>query len=247
MCGIFCSLSRSEYIPPLEGISELLHARGPDATNQACVQSETEQNTESAAYITLYSTVLSLRGSVTVQQPYRREDSRSFLCWNGEAWSIAGERPDGNDTARIFRLIENAARQPIPPMDAREEIACSLRAISQALSQVAGPYAFVFHDPIACRTYFGRDFLGRRSLLRRVTAQGDVLLSSVTNGVAGTGWSEIEADAIYCLDLSGRSYGRDHQGDDFQKWGDFVVAKASHVSPHMKPDDITSVGLRHPP
>ncbi|KAJ4379792.1 hypothetical protein N0V86_004976 [Didymella sp. IMI 355093] len=49
--------------------------------------------------------------------------------------------------------------------------------------------------------YYGRDCLGRRSLLRKITADGSLLLSSVCDNASGEGWEEVEADGIYMLDL----------------------------------------------
>ncbi|KAF2171291.1 hypothetical protein M409DRAFT_63634 [Zasmidium cellare ATCC 36951] len=229
MCGIFCSVSRHCHILPSREVQGLLDARGPDASNVVYISPEDSPDGVPGAFTTLCSTVLSLRGQVTVSQPFRRSSSGSTICWNGEAWSIAGAQPDGNDTAHVFDILEKAARQPVPVMDAHEELLYATQSISRAISQVAGPYAFVFHHAVSHRLFFGRDFLGRRSLLHRITEEGDLLLSSVTDGTIDNSWSEVEADGVYCIDLSKRSYSRDTHEDAFHKWGEHFVANAPHT------------------
>lgn len=201
-------------------------------------------NESVSAFTTLCSTVLSLRGTATVSQPFTRSSSQSTLCWNGEAWRIEGKQPNGNDTEHIFDILDKAAQRPVPVMDAHEELVYATRSISQAISQVAGPYAFVFHDAVGCRLFFGRDFLGRRSLLARITRNGDLVLSSITDGVSEDIWSEVEANGIYGIDLSKRSYSRDtHQGA-LRKWGDYFVANAPHTFQGLTNGEKTSVGPR---
>jgi len=150
--------------------------------------------------VTLHSTVLSLRGSITVSQPLQDCDKRFTLCWNGEAWTIDGKRPHGNDTLLIQQLLVDALAQSPPTsdaVDAREDG----RKVAQVLSRIAGPYAFVFFDNLRGRVYFGRDFLGRRSLLSSANDRGDLLITSVTDESSAAGWTEIEADGVYVVDL----------------------------------------------
>lgn len=246
MCGIFCSVSRHRHIPPSEDVQRLLATRGPDTWNTVQVQPKEGLNESTSAFTTfttLCSTVLSLRGAVTVGQPFRRPSSESTLCWNGEAWRIGGEQPNGNDTERIFDVLDDAVQQPVPVMDAHEELVYATTSISKAISQVAGPYAFVFHDALGCRLFFGRDFLGRRSLLRQITRDGDLVLSSVTDGVAEDVWSEVEANGVYGIDLSGRSYSRDTHEGNVQQWGDYFVANAPHTTKDLSTVENKSVGL----
>jgi len=150
--------------------------------------------------VTLCSTVLSLRGSSTVSQPLQTSDKRFTLCWNGEAWTIDGQRPQGNDTMLILQLLSNVLTQSLRTSDAAD-VSEDGRKVAQALSRIAGPYAFVFSDNLRGRVYFGRDFLGRRSLLSSANDRGDLLIPSVTDGSSTAGWKEIEADGVYVVDL----------------------------------------------
>ncbi|EME87587.1 uncharacterized protein MYCFIDRAFT_75429 [Pseudocercospora fijiensis CIRAD86] len=191
MCGIFCSISRRRSIQPSDAVRQHLRSRGPDASNQICIT--TEKSTQQCRLV-LHSTVLSLRGHSTTEQPFRTSHSDSILCWNGEAWTISGKRPAGNDTSAMYDLLCSAT-------SATTDAAHQARAVSKALSAVAGPYAFAFYADSSSRLFFARDLLGRRSLLRKVTSSGDVLLSSIADGSADASWTEVEADGIYCIDL----------------------------------------------
>ncbi|KXT17741.1 hypothetical protein AC579_3629 [Pseudocercospora musae] len=193
MCGIFCSISRNGHVQPSEAVRQHLHSRGPDASNQISITSETSAR---QCHLVLHSTVLSLRGDGTTEQPFQTSPSHSALCWNGEAWTICGKRPAGNDTSAMYDLL-CAAMSATESVDASRQA----HAVSKALSAVAGPYAFVFYDFSSSKLFFGRDLLGRRSLLHKVTSTGDILLSSITDGNADGPWAEVEADGVYCIDL----------------------------------------------
>jgi asparagine synthetase B (glutamine-hydrolysing) len=233
MCGIFCSVSRHEHVEPSSAVKSLLDARGPDASNTVHLRSEASQ-----AFITCHSTVLSLRGSTTTTQPLSKAGSKSTLCWNGEAWGVRGERPAGNDTICIFDVLEQVTTLSPPGSTVIE----AATAVARALSEVAGPYAFVFFDELHSRVYFGRDFLGRRSLLRSVDPNGNLLLSSITDGLLENDWIEVEADGVYCIELSRAS------GDQqMKRWGDFAVARVPYQHIDAGSDNIHSVGTSSRP
>lgn len=229
MCGIFCSLSRHRHINPTAPVRDLLTARGPDASNQVNIQCEAQRS--SPTFITCFSTVLSLRGSATVAQPLQDQTSQSTLCWNGEAWSIQGARPVGNDTVSVLELLKRSTSH-IPSISPMQDV-------SLAMSQIAGPYAFVFIDASRSKVYFGRDFLGRRSLLFKVDAEGNLLFSSVTDGSCGDGWSEVEADGVYCVDLTIR-YVPDSSNSE--RCGDFFITKRAYTHIDAGNHNSTSVG-----
>ena len=205
MCGIFCSLGRSSHVSPDEDVLKLLQRRGPDSTS--CAQHTYSPGHEAGSlheecggnvFLTFASTVLSLRGSRTVTQPLQDSDSSHVLCWNGEAWLIAGQPAKGNDTEAVFEVLTDASSQAShTESDSQSPIA----TIARCMATVAGPYAFVFYDKAAGKVYLGRDFLGRRALLWRTTESGDLLVSSVTSGSHDNMWTEVEADGIYCIDL----------------------------------------------
>lgn len=189
MCGIFFSLSRHEYISPDKSTVDLLHNRGPDFIKITTATIEQNGEGGSVLYATFLSTVLSLRGAEVVKQPVTDHPTVCILCWNGEAWSINGDPVTGSDTKVVYDgLIEAASTGGRP-------------AVIELLSNIRGPYALIFWDQFNKSLYYGRDCLGRRSLLKKITTDGSLLLSSVCDNASGEGWEEVEADGIYMLDL----------------------------------------------
>jgi glutamine phosphoribosylpyrophosphate amidotransferase len=194
MCGIFFSLSRDGYIAANTNTKQLLQNRGPDSTGQLQTVIEAHsadaEQTSTKVFATFLSTVLALRGNDVIEQPLRDDATGSVLCWNGEAWSIAGDVVNGNDSQLVFaKLLEACVDE------------ASTRNVIDLLSCIRGPYALVFYDARNERIYYGRDCLGRRSLLRKSTSDSTLVLSSVCDNASGEAWSEVEADGIYLVDL----------------------------------------------
>ena len=83
-----------------------------------------------------------------------------------------------------------------------ENASRSIENTLDVLRTISGPFAFVYYDNIHELVYFGRDCLGRRSLLYNVDdIPGTILLSSIADSASGS-WHEIEADGIYVLALN---------------------------------------------
>lgn len=151
------------------------------------------------------SSVLSLRGSNITSQPYQDAESHCILCWNGEAWSIDGESGIEDDTASVHALLGRTLEDAGRPNCVKDGLTTA-KNLANALSRVAGPYAFVFFDQGRGRLYFSRDFLGRRSLCWRQSSDGGIVLCSVTDGVSTHKWHEVEADGVYFIDITSLTY-----------------------------------------
>ena len=192
MCGIFFALSRHGHVTPDSSTADLLRNRGPDHT--ALHQSLISQAHGTQLYATFLSTVLSLRGTEIAPQPLIHDNTASVLCWNGEAWSIGAEAVSGNDSKLVFHLLLKACFTASP--------SGSNPAVTELLSTIRGPYAIVFYDAVNKHLYYGRDCLGRRSLLKKSTPDGSLVLSSVCDNATGEAWAEVEADGIYMVDLN---------------------------------------------
>ncbi|KAK4226727.1 hypothetical protein QBC38DRAFT_528192, partial [Podospora fimiseda] len=172
MCGIHASISTTPHV-----ISDDLHRclsnRGPDHFGQV-------ERRVGKRIVKLTSTVLALRGGHVTPQPLQIEDV-SVLCWNGEAWRVDGEFVEGNDGEFLFKKMIGEGRTPL-----------------DVLRGVEGPFAFVYFDAEENRIYYGRDRLGRRSLMmRRDEGTGEMVFCSVAED--GGEWKEVEADGIYAV------------------------------------------------
>jgi asparagine synthetase B (glutamine-hydrolysing) len=188
MCGIFCHLKRNgpdnqqfSEIPLQGDQAEFLRQRGPDSLDY--------HSLNVGEYIIFFAaSVLSLR-SPFVRQPLVDSNFGSVLCWNGEAWKINDDRLSGNDSSVVFeKLLEACSVNSNPHTE-----------VLRILSQIRGPYAFVFYDGSHQELYFGRDVLGRRSLLSRSNGKDSLTISSIGDNASHEGWTEVEADGTYVM------------------------------------------------
>lgn len=145
----------------------------------------------SATHFAFTSSVLALRGDHIAQQPFVDPETGSVFCWNGEAWKIRHHDVSGNDGEAIAALLSEAVSRSQEEREA---------AILQVLRSIDGPFAFTFFDKPSGKVYYGRDRLGRRSMVIRHGSQ-HVVLSSVADA-ADPQWREVEADGIYVLDAA---------------------------------------------
>lgn len=153
------------------------------------MKTQLRQDDANSLYLTLTSTVLSLRGDHVARQPLVDADSGSVLCWNGEAWKLGSKPVEGNDGEAILSMLIAAGSNSPGSRD----------SVLDALRSIEGPFAFIFLDKKAKRLYYGRDRLGRRSLLLK--RGEEFLLSSIAEAPA-VGWAEVDADGCYTIQLS---------------------------------------------
>ncbi|KAH7631070.1 asparagine synthase-domain-containing protein [Sordaria sp. MPI-SDFR-AT-0083] len=236
MCGIHAVLTPPGIVHTISpDLTRCLCNRGPDylgqverrVTSTSCSSSSNSVSSlsslDSCWTLKLTSTVLALRGDHVAKQPLTTsypdadtDKTGSVLCWNGEAWRINGEPVKGNDGEEIWRLLREAEASASATVAAaaaseeEEEEEKKEKKILDVFRVIEGPFAFVYWYEAGRKVIFGRDRLGRRSLMaKRDERTGEVVLSSVAEGFNGgsdntngsNGWKEVEADGIYVLDL----------------------------------------------
>ncbi|KAI9814441.1 MAG: hypothetical protein M1827_003297 [Pycnora praestabilis] len=219
MCGIHFSLGRNGYVRPSRNVIKLLQDRGPDSLQIHTVRLGSHDHSQPEEkrdiYLSFTSTVLCLRGDHVKTQPLIDAKSGSVLCWNGEAWKYEGNSVKGNDAQVVFDLLlkesSTASDQRItsgpecdriPPEETTHPPQASLNNILAVIKSVSGPFAFVFYDATNQRILYGRDCLGRRSLLRKAADDGDLIISSVCDALRGDVWVEVGAENIYLVNLT---------------------------------------------
>jgi asparagine synthetase B (glutamine-hydrolysing) len=202
MCGIYCEIRRDKHSQTIGETEKLLRQRGPD--HYGCVQQElapeSDKSSSAKVYMTFAASVLGLRrdqDDKSIAQPLALADSRGFLCWNGEAWKYDNERITGSDTKFISEKLNSV------PLDADDFHERTL----DVFSKICGPFAFIYCNKPKGMLYYGRDCVGRRSLLRSVAEYGYCIVSSVADRSIVTEWKEVEADGIYMINLSARMDG----------------------------------------
>ncbi len=203
MCGIFFSCSPQTTVAPCTATCEYLKRRGPDSFNTLhrelqCSVPVDADPPELKASLIFSASVLSLRGNTIIEQPLENPRTGSILCWNGEAWKFNDITCTGNDAQLVFnRLLQAIKPNTTSPFDTQ-----AMHNVINTLRKVSGPSAFVFYDALNQRVFYGRDRLGRRSLLQRANSNGDILVSSVCQPSVSETWTEVKAGWIYVLDLA---------------------------------------------
>ncbi|KAG5950217.1 hypothetical protein E4U53_005366 [Claviceps sorghi] len=189
MCGIHAAVYPAGTCPQSAALERRLRNRGPDHHGTVTTCLDQARGTTLA----LTSTVLSLRGDHVAEQPFVDGATGSVLCWNGEAWRIRGREVRGNDGEAIMSLLGEASRARRAGDDDT--------SVLRVLRDIEGPFAFIYYDKAAGRLFYGRDRLGRRSLL--VRTGGPFVLASIADACAAGDWAEVEADGVYVLELPG--------------------------------------------
>lgn len=146
--------------------------------------------------VRLAASVLGLRGTDVTPQPMRA--ASLWFVWNGEVFAdTAHPVPHAtNDGAALFARIHARADREA--------------ALVETLATVDGPYAFLLLDvrraltqTTLARVWYGRDPLGRRSLLRAHTPE--LCLTSAASREAldaGFAFEEVPCASLWCTDLA---------------------------------------------
>lgn len=194
MCGIFCSINVENAVKPTKHTLAKLKGRGPDSYKEHILRLQAHSNEGTAIQnitIVFVSTVLALRGDYVQVQPLVDDQTGAVLCWNGEAWKFDDHVVSGNDSIQVLQLLLTASKTPKP----REEVL-------NVLTQIAGPFAFVYYDAVNSVLYYGRDRLGRRSLMISRSSDSSLIISSNSTNSTYTSCAEIDTATIQFVDLS---------------------------------------------
>lgn len=136
--------------------------------------------------IRLFSSILSLR------QPFAKQpitDHGFKLQFNGELYN--SECLDGNDTDFIMnRLVSN--------LEATKD---RQSAVSNTISELNGEFAFIIIDLKLGLVYFGKDFVGKRSLLYSLNEQSLTISSLAPIDNSKVNYIECESSEIKIFDL----------------------------------------------
>ena len=199
MCGIFLSCCRANTRHPSKKLLARLEKRGPDNVASFSFTSLPGLAGNPTYSLVAVSTVLSIRGDTVTQQPIRDYESQSasFLMWNGEAWKYDGKPVENNDASFIAQRLSFSLRSETDI----SKLTSRYQAVYEVLNAVAGPYAFVFFDEPSQTLFYGRDRLGRRSLLIREPSPDAFELASVCAGDDDFDFQEVDANGIYAVNL----------------------------------------------
>uniref|UniRef100_A0A8C1HAL0 Asparagine synthetase domain-containing protein 1 n=1 Tax=Cyprinus carpio carpio TaxID=630221 RepID=A0A8C1HAL0_CYPCA len=186
MCGICCVVSLTTTHNPLDThVHENLKHRGPSSSHDII-------ETISNCSLLFSAHVLHMRGSLT-PQPFRDENG-NMLLWNGEVFGGLSVDQGENDTKVVLHHLSMAQ--------------CTSDMLS-LLSQLKGPWAFIYYQKVERCIWFGRDFFGRRSLLWKFDPEGtSFTLSSVASMPVDniqSQWQAVPPSGVYRFDLTDSS------------------------------------------
>ncbi|CAH2350220.1 asparagine synthetase domain-containing protein [[Candida] railenensis] len=145
---------------------------------------------EAKTWVEQFSSVLSLRQPF-VQQPVQVENEQISIQFNGELYNQ--ECLDSNDSKFIGdKIISNIGNFG---QGNRE------KAIVETIAELEGEFAYAIVDKAKQRCYFGRDYVGKRSLVYSLKESSGLVISSVTNGKNENNWEECKAEVVYMYDF----------------------------------------------
>eukprot|EP01083_Nonionella_stella_P179888 639893_1 len=120
----------------LGDLKTYLNRRGPDSYHTRTI--------DNGIKLSLSGAVLHLRGSHINAQPLT-DDHGNMLLWNGEVFDGVQLGDNENDTLKVFKVLTESSVFDI--------------------HKIEGPFAFIYYQHSTNQIWFGRDCLGRRSLL----------------------------------------------------------------------------------
>eukprot|EP01064_Diplonema_japonicum_P024501 TRINITY_DN3507_c0_g3_i1.p1 TRINITY_DN3507_c0_g3~~TRINITY_DN3507_c0_g3_i1.p1 ORF type:complete len:647 (+),score=78.58 TRINITY_DN3507_c0_g3_i1:30-1970(+) len=157
MCGICLILEKEKGEVDREAIKKSIQKRGPDDYGSSRITMHEWEGLIGGA-------VLAMRGDGVTRQPISKNDWT--FAWNGEIFAgldvMNADNQHTNDTTLLFAALQ---------LDLTE------KNIINTLRSVSGPFSFILHTPTAI--YYGRDPLGRRSLVS-LTTQTSFTITSVS-------------------------------------------------------------------
>ncbi|KAL1456186.1 hypothetical protein WDU94_000933 [Cyamophila willieti] len=228
MCGIFCLLyssnsdeSKAQSI--IDTCSSPIQRRGPDSFKQLTIS-------EDCATCTFLASVRWTQGANMSVQPL--EDSEgNVLLWNGDVYSMTSED-------------NSLSKEPSSESDSAQ-VFCrfSKFGVLKTLKHIQGPYSFIFLNRKTKQLWFGKDPIGRHSLLMKCTSTSLLVTSVAHKSISNI--EEIPSTHIYSLDITCADF---QSGLKEHKWKRNIsicpVLKAYHPKTPSKdippPEEVTS-------
>ncbi|XP_059487868.1 asparagine synthetase domain-containing protein 1 [Neocloeon triangulifer] len=189
MCGILCTLCRRDefaekaiYERLLPLVKNAIQRRGPDYCREECFEVNDWR-------VCMFASVLWLQGNEIAQQP-KIDENRNILLWNGD---IFGGLPVAEGMSDTLGLSE-----------ALEATGGSHEQILQVLSSIQGPWSFIYWCEDKKELWFGRDALGRHSLLWNTKSQNSLVVTSI--GKRGYDLEEVPAIGLFVGNISDENF-----------------------------------------
>ncbi|CAG8445156.1 893_t:CDS:10 [Acaulospora morrowiae] len=243
MCGILfrleCPFSNevsSEHISFHQDLLSRLiiqnKRRGPNSQDRFSISICSATIPDNHVSMEFYGAVLHLRGKSVIKQPLVNGD-QDVLLWNGEIFDGLEVPAGENDTAHLFKAL-------------KENSDDSDYNILSVLQKIEGPYSIIYWQSLKRKLWFGRDCLGRRSLLWHIPSHKDpnFLLTSVgckipdgPDDIFTTPYlQEVPANGIYCIDVDTML-----SSDPSESFEKFLIHNRWHRAVDLTKDEKSNV------
>lgn len=244
MCGIAVLLHHPTVGATAQQWTGALEAaiapRGPDQQGRMTLTLDHDWK------LVLLTSVLHMRGPQLYPQP-AHDEAGNVLLWNGEVFAgrlTEDKEPEAratanpglgeSDTKAVLQALGRAWEKDGHYKDDEVHHETNIlppslisRHVRQTLANIQGPWAMIYYHKASKTVHYGRDRLGRRSLVMHIAAAargaapiegGEWLAVASTSAplVAPPGkedeeteglnaWSEVKVDGLWCVDLSSLS------------------------------------------
>ncbi|CAG2058730.1 unnamed protein product [Timema podura] len=163
--------------PTNKDVSECLCRRGPDASSRYDVQRVPGYKAH------FVGSVLWMQGRQLFGQP-AIDNKGNVLLWNGD---IFGGKLSGNTETSDTKVLLDALGEEVP--------------LLQVMCTVRGPYSFIYWNNTSKRLWFGRDRIGRHSLLWQINTLRSMLALTSVAKKSRPEFQEVPACGIFCAHL----------------------------------------------
>ncbi len=244
MCGIALLLHHPTVAATAQQWTGALEAaiapRGPDQQGHMTLALDHDWK------LILLASVLHMRGLQLCPQP-AQDEAGNVLLWNGEVFAgrLTEEKgPEAratitpglgdSDTKAVLQALGGAWEKGGHHQHEDEHHQTNIlppslisRQVRQTLANIQGPWAMIYYHKASKTVHYGRDRLGRRSLVMHTAAAGEgaaaggggewlAVASTSAPLLAPPGkedeekkglnaWNEVKVDGLWCLDLSSLS------------------------------------------
>nr|KAF7404479.1 hypothetical protein H0235_015173 [Vespula pensylvanica] len=186
MCGIFCCISQHsedsvKHSDEWDKCKNLIISRGPD---------KLVKNFASLTdiwYGHFAASILWMQGLKLVEQPLIDSDG-NILLWNGDVFSGS--------------LVNVLAKDDICDSITILNAFSTSPNITNTLQYIQGPYSFIYFQKSSKVLYFGRDIIGRHSLLLQLNNEKNALTITSVGVKYLKNTMEVPAVGIFAINLS---------------------------------------------
>ncbi|XP_014608843.1 PREDICTED: asparagine synthetase domain-containing protein CG17486 [Polistes canadensis] len=182
MCGIFCCISQCSdanvnHSDQWDRCKNLLISRGPDKLVKNFI------SLTDIWCCHLAASILWTQGLKLAEQPLI-DPNGNILLWNGDVFSGSLAQNDTSDSITVLNAFSKSLN------------------ITNTLRHIQGPYSFIYFQKSSKLLYFGRDIIGRHSLLLQLNNEKSTLTITSVGGKCFQNILEVPAIGIFVINLS---------------------------------------------